>query len=625
MRPGLRLILGSLAVAGAGALGTSGVAQAQGDSSAQERALKALGILGADVNGSSHRCAGCHDLNVRNLKGWMEQTQFADWDCFRQADPGDPTMPIPTPMERIDCMRSDPSNPSSPFSAGRLGIFAAGAHTDFFKGLFQAAFPADQWQAKYDEFALAVQMPMTGTLMTPEEFEHVRLWTLDGMPFLRDLLGDPSHAPNSCTTEITPDLTAHITRMATEGWAAKNRDSGMMMFACPSGADELACFTMKDASGVDLFPEATATPFGVSWISDMPEAKLRVLRELPFETSYWMRSSPDGRFLGNGAYGISDPSDPGRWGGMISDLAPQMTRGASYRDIKVDASFDPSFFPDNSGFVFQGTSVGTGFCRMSFIENPATTKVNWTAPECSSGRISLYQSVGATLDGSDYLAITGSFAGDGGGGRTHGDGVPSWDDDATITVTPIVNDGQAYRTMPATTIDAPWLADWGLSPSNVMTAARVAGVDAQGVTKQMGYQFHFLERETTPTGYSVTMREAGTICADGGKGAFSFDERMYTIYHYVDQDDWAELGFASEQDPAFQELLRKGSANVYVLDLLTGASTRVTRMGAGQFALFPHYRSDGWLYFMVYDQNTHKRYAAVSDASIRLSRGESSK
>jgi hypothetical protein len=39
-------------------------------------------------------------------------------------------------------------------------------------------------------------------------------------------------------------------------------------------------------------------------------------------------------------------------------------------------------------------------------------------------------------------------------------------------------------------------------------------------------------------------------------------------------------------------------------------------MGPGQLALFPHFRSDGWLVFTVRDKNSDKEYYAVSDVVL---------
>ena len=41
-------------------------------------------------------------------------------------------------------------------------------------------------------------------------------------------------------------------------------------------------------------------------------------------------------------------------------------------------------------------------------------------------------------------------------------------------------------------------------------------------------------------------------------------------------------------------------------------------MHAGQYALYPHFRSDGWIYFLVRDNNTHKEYVAATDAAIKM-------
>ena len=52
-----------------------------------------------------------------------------------------------------------------------------------------------------------------------------------------------------------------------------------------------------------------------------------------------------------------------------------------------------------------------------------------------------------------------------------------------------------------------------------------------------------------------------------------------------------------------------------MVDLLTGATTRVTNMQPGQHALFPHFRSDGWIYFVVRTLDGEEYYAA-SDAAL---------
>jgi len=39
-------------------------------------------------------------------------------------------------------------------------------------------------------------------------------------------------------------------------------------------------------------------------------------------------------------------------------------------------------------------------------------------------------------------------------------------------------------------------------------------------------------------------------------------------------------------------------------------------MQPGQYALYPHFRSDGWIYFLVRDKNNGKEHAVASDAAL---------
>lgn len=41
-------------------------------------------------------------------------------------------------------------------------------------------------------------------------------------------------------------------------------------------------------------------------------------------------------------------------------------------------------------------------------------------------------------------------------------------------------------------------------------------------------------------------------------------------------------------------------------------------MQPGQYALFPHFRSDGWIYFIVRTQNTSTEHIVASDAALTL-------
>jgi hypothetical protein len=437
-------------------------------------------------------------------------------------------------------------------------------------------------------------------------------------------------------------MRGHIRRMQAEGWAAKNAERGLAMFACSEGKGALECFKQRDRNRKDVFPEAQSLEVSKAWANpSVPGAKLRVLTKLNYGTSYWMRTSPDGRFVGNGATEPppegavppppTDACDPldvecdsrGReqyYNGRFTDLQPVML-GQPARDIYVTAEYDPAFFPDNSGFMFQGTPKDTGFCRIGILGDPATKKIDFSEPRCAAGRqsIGLYQAVGASLDGSDYVAAAGDFLGDDGGGyRADEDG--TWFETSYLNLSAIINDGQNFRTLETVTLWTPFLAEWNLSPSTELAVGHISGVDAANAPKQMGYSFKLLKKTKTADGYQFELKDAATVCLEGGKPGISFDERMFVTFHYVDADDFAELGFASADDPAFRALVDKGASNVYIRDLLTGATKRITTMGPGQFAMFPHFRSDGWIYFQAYDQKSNSRYVVASDAAIRLQR-----
>jgi hypothetical protein len=89
------------------------------------------------------------------------------------------------------------------------------------------------------------------------------------------------------------------------------------------------------------------------------------------------------------------------------------------------------------------------------------------------------------------------------------------------------------------------------------------------------------------------------------------------LHHYVTDEDAAALGFSGPDDPAFAQYRELGASNLYLVDLLDGTSRAITRMGPGQYAIFPHFRSDGWIYFVVRTLDGDELFAA-SDAAVLL-------
>jgi Tol biopolymer transport system component len=107
------------------------------------------------------------------------------------------------------------------------------------------------------------------------------------------------------------------------------------------------------------------------------------------------------------------------------------------------------------------------------------------------------------------------------------------------------------------------------------------------------------------------------LCVQGGKPTFSYDERWLVFHRYVTESDAQELGFASADDAGFQSYLENGSSNLYLVDLTTGNIARLTDMPPGKFALFPHFRSDGWIYFAVRTLAKQEFFAATDAAILR--------
>jgi hypothetical protein len=76
------------------------------------------------------------------------------------------------------------------------------------------------------------------------------------------------------------------------------------------------------------------------------------------------------------------------------------------------------------------------------------------------------------------------------------------------------------------------------------------------------------------------------------------------------------MGYTGASDPGFSAYLSQGAANVYLIDLVTGVRTRITNVAPGQYALFPHFRSDGWIYFIVRQPSGSGEIAVASDAAL---------
>ena len=576
----------------------------------EELARSALRVLGAKLPGEERNestCHQCHDPNKMTLRKWAEDYKKTIEFIADESKSVD---------ERIAFMRRNPEDPGSSFAPAKLGMLTAGTHFSPGVNVSETRHPTlfrqtalikklfDGKDDLYMQFKADTLMPIEASYdrLSAAEYERVLAWVDQGMPKLDDLLVEEPR-PTTCTDDFD-QLREHVRAVRSSSWYAVNRDARMPMFACATD-DPLQCFTQQGGEGKEVFPESRNVEYAKTWSPG--EDNIRILRELEYKTSFWMRTSADGRFVGNGGGPRIDGT-----GAVIADLAAALSPdGPKTRDIGVNASYDPDFFPANQGFMFQG---GGKYCSLSLLKNPETKKVSFDEPECTRlDSVGLYQTVGQVLGDnaiSDIFVVNGKFASD-------NPGLTASDRDHTLTAGPDAaikihvgvargNDAdEGYQIRQTAELPMPFKGDIMMSRTGLLTGSRVAGENGP-----LGYAVDKITFQPGADGYRFSMRQVGRICMPGNKANFSFDERFLTTHHYLTREDF-------DSDEAFAPYKDKGAADIYVADFVTGKKMRVTHMAPGQFAVFPHFRSDGWLYFLVRDGNTRKEYVVATDAAIR--------
>jgi hypothetical protein len=533
-----------------------------------QMAVERLGV------GPRIACDACHALTRERFQSWLTETRAGD-ACLTDTTPTTPAEALAI----VECFRDPVTQLWAP---SKLGIHATASSLGWFYEVFQLAYgPA--WTAQWVNWTQRVTMPRGAQdLLTQEEFDVVAEWFARGLPELATVVPDMPDPPG-CTQTIGAEVDAHVAAMQTEGWGALNRDAGLLMHGCVGAATPRDCLA--------TYPAAASQSYATTWTQAAPTATIRLLHTYPYASSYWTRSSADGRFVAHGGGSGA--------GSTVIDLATN-------RRIPAAANYDPGFFPDNSGFVIQGGAKP--WCRQSLLtSNP--TQITFNEAQCSPvDVVGLYQHLGAA-HGGDYWTVNGQFVSD----NASGEPAAWFDAGSTDYVTAMVWTGSAYTARAHLPLANAYAGDTIIAPSAKLLLSRVAGAG----NTQNGFVLKKLVATPTAGGasYTVTAPQIGRYCVNGGKPAFSFDERWLVYHHYVQPDDWQAMGYASQSDPAFQALLGDTTANVFLLDLTTGTSRRITSMAAGQLALFPHFRSDGWIYFIVKGA-TAGEVIAASDAAL---------
>jgi hypothetical protein len=568
-----------------------------------ELAMSALQILGANVDGADARCDGCHPLTRQHLRYWGTLSDVSLADCLTDLQ----VSSVESAHHTIDCFRSKPSNPSAQFDTPKLGVFASAARLEWMRFVFTKAYGGT---TEYDAFVARSAMP-PGTApaeqMTQAQFDIVAEWFIRGLPLLDDMLPeDPP--PSECFPSVTPRVATHVAAMATEGWRARNAEAGMNMYGCsPGETNPLDCLTSA--------PLASSTEYGATWDVDGGGVN-RVIKTYVdnYATDYWTRSSASGRFIGSGG------GQPGFASTMVD-----LQEGSL---ININADYDPAFFPDDSGWVFQG-GPGGNVCSMSVLTS-AGANVTMNEPGCADlGAVGLYEHVGGH-PGGDYFSVDGDFVSDNGGNQvTLRDPRAFFGADGAVDITPMVFDGAAFTTKPQVQVAIPYEGDSVLSPSAKLMVSRLSGPG----DRQLGFVLRAIDATPSGPSYDIEAPEVARYCFTGGKPAFSYDERWMVIHHYAtptSDADAQELGFTGADDPGWtstpnaqNSYAARGVANIFLVDLLTGERIRLTHMKPGQYALYPHFRSDGWIYYQVGDLGAagiedETEYTVANDAALRL-------
>ncbi len=368
------------------------------------------------------------------------------------------------------------------------------------------------------------------------------------------------------------------------------------MFGCDGSDNAFDCLSTYPAAGEETFSEG--------WAANVPNQQIRVLRESGYVSSFWTRSSADGRFVANGA-------SSGGANSRIVDLK---------RDVSIPgtAFYDPAFLPDNSGFMFQES--GAYMCEQSLLVSEPDNIDYGSEPQCSSANnVGLYQHLGGALDSGDYWAVAGQFVSDNGGrSPQNSDPRAQFSSGSDLELTPLIYNGSSYETRSSISVETPYEGDAIISSGSRMVLSRLRGPNE----RQLGFVMR--EVHATPVGnsYQIELEEVARYCFNGGKPAFSYDDRWLVLHHYIGDADAVDLGFSGPNDPGFAEYASRAAANIYLIDTLTGEVTRITNMQPGQYALFPHFRSDGWIYFMVKTLGQNTEHIVASDAALRIEAAE---
>ncbi len=405
-----------------------------------------------------------------------------------------------------------------------------------------------------------------------------------------------------CQTHITDELKDYISEMQFEGMAAINEDNGLSMFTCPDpNSDPETCFSS--------YPEATSIEGAAGWTEPFDQT-IRIIKEIDVTGTRWMTISPDGALAAMVPKRRSDDgAEPVR---LIHNFLD------SKKNVLVPGESRILFNPD--GEALWGRDEIFWTCRYSTVFFPpddALTLHYAEAEACGDrNRPARYDQVRSIspYNGRDFIDLPAEYSVSK-EGRSHADPSiePFAKSNASLELHAAFNTGNGFEFQEPVTMTIPFEGDWATSPSRRMLVGRISSEDG---TRQEGYRIRLLTI-IDPIEPDIEASNAGTICLSGGRATVSYDERFVAVHHH-ESSTQAESHAVEQQSSTSESVMDGKSSDIWLVDLMNGRVQQMTKMQPGQFALFPQFRSDGWLYFLVRDQNRNVEYLATSDAAIRL-------
>ena len=422
---------------------------------------------------------------------------------------------------------------------------------------------------------------------------------------------DPNIVQRCETNLADPALKNYLKYTYWNTWEMVNSERGIHMFGCkpilpheyePYRTPIENCFN-KVVNGKPIYPLVAEQDYSRSWSFSDSEQNMRVIKflkwdqelSLNIQSTHWMHSSADGRYIGGA---MKDQV-------YIVDLLFN-------RISTVSADYGPAFFPSNESVSFMQSEMHTWFCnqyllslgrtRYSLVDHPNYCYRD-TPSTCADLPVNPFG-----LD--NFVVRSDSYEYDRGDIKAFRDPDVSKfaNQNSKLEVRIVAKEYETPTTpKPTIVVPQPFEGDFSTSPKGTILLSRFTSEGDPSTNRvQLGYKLKKISIINTET---VGLEEIGTICLSGARASMSFNERFFVTHQYKPT---AGIG---DHDP---QRFIKSKSDVYLVDLWTGKTHQVTNMSLGQYALYPHFRNDNWMYILVQDMNSEHNYLIATDVALRI-------